>query len=144
MPASLRPITLDERDDAAHLRTLLRSSVLVSARPNATHDDLAVRALGSACHPIVPNTGVYPALLPEPLHAPCLHDGTAESIAARVLDAWYLERPTGLEFLLDEVLAQFDAIGACRLIDERLEMLAPTPAPSLRVAVRGRKAVQTV
>jgi hypothetical protein len=144
MPASLRPITLDERDDAAHVRSLLRSSVLLSARPNATHDDLTVRALGSGCHPIVPNTGLYPALLPEPLHGPCLHDGTAESIAARVLDAWYLERPTGLEFLLDEVLAQFDAIRACRVIDERLEMLARTPAPSLRISSRTRKAVQTV
>jgi hypothetical protein len=144
MLAALRPITLDERDDAAHVRSLLRSSVLVSARPNATHDDLAVRALGSGCHPIVPNTGLYPALLPEPLHAPCLHDGTAESIAARVLDAWYLERPTGLEFLLDEVLAQFDAIRACRVIDQRLEMLAPVATPSLRITSRGRKAVQTV
>jgi len=144
MPAALRPITLDERDDGAHLRTLLRSSVLVSARPNATHDDLAVRALGSGCHPIVPNTGIYPALLPEPLHGPCLHDGTAESITARVLDAWYLERPTGLEFLLDEILSPFDAIRACKVIDERLEKLVPTPAPSLRVSSRVRKTVQTV
>jgi hypothetical protein len=144
MPAALRPITLDERDDAAHVRSLLRSSVLMSARPNATHDDLAVRALGSGCHPIVPNTGLYPALLPEPLHAPCLHDGTAESIAARLLDAWYLERPTGLEFLLDEILGQFDAIRACKVIDERLEMLARPTAPTLRVSSRGRKAVQTV
>jgi hypothetical protein len=142
MPAALRPITLDERDDAGHVRSLLRSSVLVSARANATHDDLAVRALSSGCHPIVPNTGMYTALLPEPLHAPCLHDGTAESIAARVLDAWYLERPTGLEFLLDEVLAQFDAIRACKVIDERLEMLAPVP--TLRIAARVRKAVQKV
>jgi hypothetical protein len=144
MPAALRPIMLDERDDGAHLRTLLRSSVLVTARPNATHDDLTVRALASGCHPIVPNSGLYPALLPEPLHAPCLHDGTAESIAARVLDAWYLERPAGLEFLLDEMLAQFDAIRACKLIDERLEMLAPAPKPSLRIASRGRKTVQPV
>src|SRR5258706_8547633 len=37
MLPALRPITLDERDDPAHVRSLLQSSVLVSARPNATH-----------------------------------------------------------------------------------------------------------
>jgi hypothetical protein len=140
MPTSLRPITLDERDDQSHLRSLLKSSILVSARPNATHDDLTIRALGSGCHPIVPNTGLYPELLPEPLHAPCLHDGTAESLVSRVLDAWYLERPTGLEFLLDEILSQFDAIRACKIIDERLEMLAHVP--TLRIATKSRKPVR--
>jgi hypothetical protein len=141
MPASLRPITLDERDDPSHLLALLKSSLLVSARPNATHDDLTVRALGSGCLPIVPNTGLYPELLPEPLHAPCLHDGTAASLVSRILDAWYSQRPTGLELLLDETLAQFDAIRACKVIDERLELLAGVP--TLRIATKARRPVQT-
>jgi hypothetical protein len=46
--------------------------------------------------------------------------------------------------LLDEILGQFDAIRACKVIDERLEMLARPTAPTLRVSSRGRKAVQTV
>jgi hypothetical protein len=142
MPPALRPITLDERDDPAHVRSLLQSSVFVSARPNATHDDLTVRALASGCQPIVPDSGLYPELLPKPLHDRCLHDGTPDSLVSRVLDAWYLERPTGLEFLLDEILSQFDAIRACRLIDQRLETLTKSPAlPSLRIAKRLRRPV---
>jgi hypothetical protein len=50
-----------------------------------------------------------------------------------------------LEFLLDEILSQFEAIRACRVIDERLETLTTAPAlpslPSLRIAKRLRRPV---
>jgi hypothetical protein len=141
LPAALRPITLDERDDAGHLRSLLDSSVLVCARPDAACDDLAIRALALGCHPIMSNRGVYPELLPEPMHDLCLHDGTADSLVERLLDAWYLERPEGLEFLLEETLAQFEAIRACRNIDRRLEALAQPPAARVLTKARRRAVV---
>ena len=139
LAASLRPITLDERNDAAHLKSLQTCGVLVSARPDASADDLTVRALASGRHPVVLNAGVFPELLPEPMHEQCLHEGTPESLAARMLDAWYLERPRGLEFLLDEILSPFNAVGACKVIDDRLEKLAGV-GPR-RVAGRTRLAV---
>src|SRR5438552_1485210 len=143
LPEALRPMTLDERDEASHLRALLGASVFVSARPDATSDDLAVRALSCGCQPIVPNAGVYPEIVPQPLHERCLHDGTADSIVARVLDAWRLERPTGLEMLIDEILEQFDPIRACRMIDDRLEALAGGSADRRKVQFvrKGRRAV---
>lgn len=123
LPQSLSLRTIDERNHAAHARALLTSGLLVTARPDATIDDLTLHALAADCHPIVPGAGVYPELLPEPLHELCMHDGTAESLAARIIDAWYTDRPRGLEFLRDEILSPFDAIHACKVIDERLDNL---------------------
>ena len=143
LPESLRPMALDERDDASHLRALLGASIFLAIRPDATSDDLAVRALSCGCQPIVPNTGVYPEIVPQPLHERCLHDGTPDSIVARVLDAWRLERPTGLEMLIDEILEQFDPIRACRIIDDRLEALVGGAAerPKVQFVRKGRKMV---
>ena len=142
LPDSLCPITLNEWDDARHVAALRTSGVFVSARQNAAADELAVRALAAGCLPIVPNAGVYPELLAEALHDRCVHNGTAESIVARVLDAWYLESPSGWDFHRDETLAPFDAIRACRVIDERLDRLAgEANVVETRVAKRGRIAV---
>jgi hypothetical protein len=138
LPASLCPITLNEWDDARHVAALRASGVFVSARQDAAADELAVRALAAGCLPIVPNAGVYPELLVEALHDRCVHDGTAESIVARVLDAWYLESPSGWDFHRDETLAPFDAIRACRVIDERLDHLAAADRPQAVVPKRGR------
>jgi hypothetical protein len=124
LPPALAAEMIDERNIAAHARALHLNSLLVSARPDAPCDDLTLQALAADCHAIVPATGVYPELLPEPLHELCMHDGTAESLAARIMDAWYTDRPRGLEFLRDEILSPFDAIHACKVIDERLDNLA--------------------
>jgi hypothetical protein len=57
------------------------------------------------------------------------------------MDAWYLESPGGWDFHRDETLAPFDAIRACRVIDERLDRLAAA-SPEVRVATkRGRVAI---
>jgi hypothetical protein len=66
------------------------------------------------------------------MHRYCLHDGSAQSMLDRVLNAWYLERPTGMELLLDEMLSNFDAVAACKQIDARLDQLANVP--TVRVA----------
>jgi hypothetical protein len=142
LPASVRPITLNEWDDARHVQALRQSGVFVTARSNAPADDLAVRALAAGCLPIVPNNGVYPELLPEGLHDRCVHDGTPGSIVGQILDAWHLELPGGWEIHRDETLAPFDAMRACRVIDERLDHLAAAAVtPSVRVTTRGRAPV---
>jgi hypothetical protein len=124
LPASVRHTTLGERDEHAHLKSLLAANVFLGTRVNASSDDLAVRALALGCLPVVRDVGVYPELLPEVLHAACLHDGTADSMTARILDAWYVDRDAGLSLHLDRVLEQFEAMRACRNIDERLDTLA--------------------
>jgi hypothetical protein len=128
LPAGLNPTFVRERDDAGHIQALLNSSVLLSTRADVASDDLTILALGLGRHVIVPCSGVYPELLPEALHGYCFHDGSSESIAERLLEAWYTERADGLDYHIDEMLAQFDAIAACRNIDERLESLAGVPA----------------
>jgi hypothetical protein len=66
------------------------------------------------------------------MHRYCLHDGSVQSMLDRILNAWYLERPTGMELLLDEMLSNFDAVAACKQIDARLDQLAHVP--TVRVA----------
>jgi hypothetical protein len=149
LPASLRPTVLAERDEAAHVKALLESNVLMSARPRTASDDLAVRALAVGCLPVVPETGVYAEVLPEVLHLTCLHDGTPASIVSRVLDAWDADRDGGLQIHLDETLAPYDAIGACRVIDERLDALAtpmasPPPEAKLKLSRPARDAAAVV
>jgi hypothetical protein len=140
LPSLLPYICLDERDDASHVRALGDSSLLISARRNAAHDDLTVRALVTGCLPIVPHSGIYPELLPKPMHRYCLHDGSAQSMLDRVLNAWYLERPTGMEVLLDDLLSNFDAVTACRHLDQRLDRLAHVP--SLKVVKKPRRRLE--
>jgi hypothetical protein len=123
LPASLRAIELDERNQIGHINALRTSGVLLSARPDAPSDDLVVRALASGCLPIAPSAGVYPELLPEPMHERCLHDGTPESMAEKLLEAWYAPPLRGMEFLIDEIISPFDCVAACRVIDERVEQL---------------------
>jgi hypothetical protein len=116
---------LAERDDAAHLRSLLESGVLVTARPGAPADDLIVRALATRCHPVVPNSGVYPELLPRAMHPHCLHNGSADSMIDRILDGWRLDYPAvGHAEELEPILEPFDAIKSCRNMDDRLAKLA--------------------
>lgn len=117
-------MVIDERDEAAQTRAMLSAGVMASARQGAVADDVTIKGLAAGCHPVVPSDGVYPELLPESLHGRCMHDGTAESIANRVLDAWYVDRPDDCDEHIRAILAQFDAIKACKVIDERLESLA--------------------
>ena len=123
---------LSDRDELGHARHLLDAGVLVSTRPGAPADDLAVRALSAGCHPVFPHTGVYPELLPEFMHSRCLHDGTPESLLDRLLDSWSLDHPAeGYGVHIEPMIERFDAIKACRNIDDRLSALAgarqPTP-----------------
>jgi hypothetical protein len=112
---------LQERDEPRHVQELLRCGIFVTLRGGAAGDDLAVRSLAAGCYPVFPQVGLYPELVPDEMHKYCLHDGTVDSVTDRILDAWYLELPGGFDEQVNQVLSQFDAIRACKAIDERLE-----------------------
>lgn len=111
---------LGEHDEHDHIQALASHAILLTARPGAASDDLVVRALAAKCHPIVADSGVYPELIPESLHRFSLHNNTPDSIVDRVLDVWFLERPDWMDLHLKDTLDQYDAIKACKLIDDRL------------------------
>jgi hypothetical protein len=78
----------------------------------------------SGCRPIVPDDGVYPELVPDELHASSLYKNEPADLALKLADAldaggWMFVPPDWRK-----VFRSFDAIAACRTIDERLEELA--------------------
>jgi hypothetical protein len=125
--------TIREIDEPAQVLGMLESSILVSVKPKATSDYLCVRGMLAGCRPIVPNDGVYPELIPENLHATCLYRTDPAELAVKIaetLDAggWTSAAPDWRK-----VFRPFDAISACRIIDERLEELAEVmPSPTLK------------
>jgi len=116
--------TVSETDDAGQILAMNQASAYVSAKPETMCDLHAIRALMADAWPVVPRAGVYLDLLPKKMHGFCMHDGDAESIATRLQDHWYLERPKGFEADVTQNLKPFDAIAACKAIDQRLEELA--------------------
>ncbi|MGH7176429.1 MAG: tRNA-queuosine alpha-mannosyltransferase domain-containing protein [Tepidisphaeraceae bacterium] len=115
--------TLSETDDAAQMRAMLQSGVFVSGRIGAPCDHHAIRALAAGCWPLLPSEGSYRELLPESLHPACLYNGEPDTLAGRLQDAWHLERPSGYEEQLTQILQRFDPAVACATIDQRLEEL---------------------
>jgi len=117
--------TISEYDEAGQVRAILSAGLLASTRNNATCDHHSIRALAGGCWPVVPMDGVYPELLPEPLHPRCLHDRTVEQFATRLQDMWYLDDDEIDTHRQDvkNALKHFDAYAACKAIDERFEQM---------------------
>jgi hypothetical protein len=116
--------TIREIDEPAQILGMLESSVLVSIKPKATSDYLFIRGMLAGCQPLAPNAGVYPELVPANLHAKCLYRPEPKDLANKLIDAldfggWQSEMPEWRR-----VFRPFDAIAACRIIDERLDELA--------------------
>jgi len=120
--------TISERDEVAQIRALSEAGVIISGKPEAPADHHLVRGLSLGCWPVVPNSGVYPELLPEALQYACTYDGTPDGLVSRLQDTWHLERPEGFEKDLLEILQRFDAITACRAMDDRFAELAEAGA----------------
>jgi hypothetical protein len=116
--------TLPEYDEVAHIKAMLTCGIFLSTKSDCPCDHRAVQALASGCWPVVPESGVYPELIPHRLHAHTFYDGSASGLASRIQDTWHLELPEGYEDELAGILNQFDPIPACRAIDERMEQLA--------------------
>jgi Domain of unknown function (DUF3524) len=127
--------TAPERDEASQARGMLESSIVVSAKPEAASDYLAIRALIAGCRPVLPDGGVYPELLPRPLHASCLYYVDGEGLAESLESALDPSRPEWHGDGFRKVFQPYDAIPACRAFDDRLEQLvASHPAPRQRSA----------
>ena len=116
--------TIREIDEPAQVVGMLEAAVLLSIKPRATSDYLFVRGMLAGCRPLVPNAGIYPELVPEALHHTCLYRPDPADLAIKLADAldfggWAAESPDWRR-----VFKSFDAISACRIIDERMDELA--------------------
>jgi hypothetical protein len=117
--------TIREIDEPAQVLGMMESNVLLSVKPKATSDYLCIRGMLAGCRPIAPAEGVYPELFPESLHTTSLYDASDPADLARKLSdalefgGWASQAPDWRK-----VFRPFDAIAACRTIDERLEQLA--------------------
>jgi hypothetical protein len=116
--------TLPETDEASHVRAMLGCGLFVSTKDNCPCDWRGIRSLAAGCFPVVPQSGCYPEIVPQKMQSRAMFDGSPAGLASHIQDVWHLERPTGYEDQLAEILHQFDPIPACRAIDERLEQLA--------------------
>jgi hypothetical protein len=120
-----------EHDLPGQLRGLLAATAFLSAQIASPFDEFAVRAMAMSCHPVLPNTGVYPEMIPMQLQESCLYNPTPQSLAHQLREAVYLPA----HYSVDELTAQlpnYDAMTACKLIDDRLDAVAldqPTGRP---------------
>ncbi|MDP9175606.1 MAG: DUF3524 domain-containing protein [Planctomycetota bacterium] len=116
--------TISESDDVAQTAGMSRSSVFLSTRRFAPVDHYAVRALAAKCWPVVPEDGVYVEMIPTRLHECCLYDGTPDGLASRIQDAWHLYDANDAKSDFQTAVHNFDAMIACKAMDERLSELA--------------------
>jgi hypothetical protein len=116
---------IDEEDETAQIKALLKADVYLSTQRWAPVDLFAVRAMTAGCWPIVPDDGVYSELIPRKLKPECLYDGTPDGLASRVQDFWHLHEDDGsADELMLAAVQPYDSIFACRAFDERLSELA--------------------
>ena len=116
--------TVREADEVAQVTGMLESRVMLSLMPDAKSDYLFVRAMLSGCRPVALGEGVYREMVPDSLREICLcprDSGAIAQMLATALDDnhWAAHPPDWRK-----LFAEFDAIPACRRIDERLEFMA--------------------
>jgi hypothetical protein len=122
---SFARMAIDENDEVAQTAALLRADVFLSTHRWVPVDLDAVRALTAGCWPVVPEDGVYPEIIPKRFRKSCLYDATPDALASRVQDAWHLHsNEDGAEGAFLESISGYDAITACKAMDERLSVLA--------------------
>lgn len=118
---------LPEADERAHVQAMFESGVVLSVKPAAASDFPVIRAIAAGCRPVLPFGGVYPEIIPEPLHPVCLYDVEPDALATRLQVALTPE----VVSRQDEIrkgLKPFDPIAACRAFDARIEELTATAA----------------
>jgi hypothetical protein len=115
--------TVSENDEPAQIRAMFGCGVVTSTKTEAASDYQVVRALAAGCRPVLPDGGSYPEILPQPLHKPCLYDISPESLADKLAEAMTPMNPPWRYEGFPQAFRAFDAISACRAIDERVEQL---------------------
>jgi hypothetical protein len=124
-------VAIDENDEYAQASALLRADVYLSTLRWAPVDLFAVRALTAGCWPVLPEDGFYQEMIPKSLRSRCLYDGTPDMLASRIQDVWHLHphEESGIDAAFREAIKGFDAITACKAMDERLNALAARHVP---------------
>jgi hypothetical protein len=120
--------TIRESDEPAQVLGMMESTVLLSAKPAATSDYLCIRGMLAGCRPVVPNSGVYSEMMPDAMHGSTLYRNDPADCARMLDDA--LERGDWADHVPDwrKAFHGYDAISACRTIDQRLEDLVNSRA----------------
>ncbi len=64
-------------------------------------------------------------MIPKGLRGRCLYDGSPDMLSSRIQDVWHLgiEDESKSEMAFIEAIKPFDAITACKAMDERLSAL---------------------
>jgi hypothetical protein len=119
-------ITIPEADEVGQIKGMLTAGLFLSVRRWAPVDLYFVRAMAAKCWPVVPPSGVYPEIIPKEMHECCLHDQTSDNLATRIQDAWHLYNIDDAAPKFVAAVKVFDAISACRAMDDRLSRLAIT------------------
>jgi hypothetical protein len=131
---------IPEHDLPGQIRGMLAATAFASAQIASPFDEFAVRAMALGCHPVLPHSGVYPEMLPTNLHESCLYDMTPESLAHHIREAIYLLPHYSVDELMSQ-LPNYNAIQACKVIDDRLDALAHAhPAERPLIPKRSRPA----
>jgi hypothetical protein len=124
LAAELPRRQIGDRDDVGQIRALREAGVMLSARFDAADDLHVLRAFATGCWPVVPASGVYLELIPERLHEACLYEGSVDGIVGKLQDVWHLERPTGYQSLVENLIRERDSVVTCKAMDDRLTELA--------------------
>jgi len=115
--------TISEKDEQGQIAGMLECGLIASAKRSPAFDYLVTRGILAGCRPVLPDSGVYPELLPESVHNMCLYPMNDEPLADLLMfameagDSWRAPE-------LPASLGRFDSVTACRAIDDRLEQLA--------------------
>jgi hypothetical protein len=123
LSADLPHRPLGDRDDIGQVRALHEAGVMLSAKFDAPDDLNVIRAFASGAWPIVPASGVYLELIPEPLHESCLYEASVDGLVSKLQDFWHLDRPPGHQDLIAPLIHSRDSSTACRAMDDRLAEL---------------------
>ncbi len=118
-------VPIDEGDEVAQTTALLKADIFLSTQRWAPIDLFAVRAMTAGCWPVLPEDGVYTEMIPKKFRNSCLFDSTPDSMASRIQDVWHLhpEADGMAEVAFQDSIKGFDAITACKAMDERLSAL---------------------
>ncbi len=123
LDATIPRTTVSEHDEPGQIRAMFGCGVVTSTKTEAASDYQVIRALAAGCRPVLPDGGVYPEIIPQALHASCLYDISDEGLAEGLADALTPRDPPWKYEGFRQGFRPFDAISACRAIDERVEQL---------------------
>ena len=121
--------TISETEEEAQLIGLLEAGIFLSVKRFAPGDYMAIRAIVAGCRPLLPAAGCYLELLPGEFadQSNYLYELSAEELSHRLTAALQDTTPLpAAEFR--QLFHPFDALGACRAFDDRLQHVVESGA----------------